>query len=120
MRLDRFNPANIRVRDAGGGGGFPGGGGGKLGCGGLVIVLIGALVFGIDPGQTARDLEFAILRQDPALDLSAPPAATSVMAGPAQLPLAVASFTGRTRELEALNGLVSGVPAMPRQHQALR
>lgn len=49
MRLDRFNPANINVSQ--GGGGFPGGGGGKLGCGTLVIALIGAVVFGIDPGQ---------------------------------------------------------------------
>ncbi|WP_159978122.1 MULTISPECIES: neutral zinc metallopeptidase [unclassified Novosphingobium] len=49
MRLTRFDPSNIRV--TGGGGGFPGGGGGKMGCGTLVIVLIGALVFGVDPGQ---------------------------------------------------------------------
>ncbi|MCB2079959.1 MAG: neutral zinc metallopeptidase [Novosphingobium sp.] len=53
MRLNKFNPANIRVRDhgSGGGGGFPGGGGGKLGCGTIVIVMIAALVFGVDPGQ---------------------------------------------------------------------
>ncbi|BBC72474.1 zinc metalloprotease [Altererythrobacter sp. B11] len=50
MRLDRFNPGNIRVR-SGGGGGFPGGGGGKIGCGGLVVVIVGALVFGVDPAQ---------------------------------------------------------------------
>lgn len=56
MRLDRFNPANIRVSDSGGGG-FPGGGGGKLGCGSIIIVLIGALVFGIDPGQMLGTLE---------------------------------------------------------------
>jgi len=49
MRLNRFDPSSIRVRQ--GGGGFPGGGGGKLGCGGLAVVLIGALVFGIDPAQ---------------------------------------------------------------------
>ena len=51
MRLNRFNPGSINVRGGGGGGGFPGGGGGKIGCGTLVIVLIGALVFGVDPGQ---------------------------------------------------------------------
>lgn len=51
MRLKRFNPSNISVRGGGGGGGFPGGGGGKLGCGGLVVVLIGAAVFGLDPAQ---------------------------------------------------------------------
>ncbi|RKF19296.1 zinc metalloprotease [Altericroceibacterium spongiae] len=50
MRLKRFDPSNIRVRGSGGGG-LPGGTGGKLGCGGLVIVLIGAVLFGIDPGQ---------------------------------------------------------------------
>lgn len=50
MRLNRFNPGSINVR-GGGGGRFPGGGGGKVGCGTLVVVLIGALVFGIDPGQ---------------------------------------------------------------------
>jgi predicted metalloprotease len=49
MRLNPFNTGSIDVR--GGGGGFPGGGGGQLGCGAIVIALIGALVFGIDPGQ---------------------------------------------------------------------
>ncbi len=58
MKLDRFNPANIRVRNHGSGGsGFPGGGGGKLGCGSIVIVLIAALVFGVDPGQMLGTLE---------------------------------------------------------------
>lgn len=51
MRLNPFNPDNIRVRDHGGGGGFPGGGGGQLGCGAIVIALIGSIVFGIDPAQ---------------------------------------------------------------------
>ncbi|SFG31778.1 hypothetical protein SAMN05518801_11623 [Novosphingobium sp. CF614] len=55
MRLNRFDPGNIRVSQ--GGGGFPGGGGGKLGCGTLVIALIGALVFGIDPGQMLGTIE---------------------------------------------------------------
>ena len=49
MRLNPFNPNDIRVRrGGGGGGGLPGG---KIGCGGLVVVLIGALVFGIDPAS---------------------------------------------------------------------
>jgi predicted metalloprotease len=65
MRLDRFNPANIRVRDHGGGGGFPGGGGGKLGCGTIVIALIAALVFGVDPGQMLGTLE-QVQQQAPA------------------------------------------------------
>jgi len=50
MRLGPFDPNNIRV-EGGSGGGFPGGGRGQLGCGAIVIALIGALVFGIDPGQ---------------------------------------------------------------------
>ena len=56
MRLNPFNPGSINVR-RGGGGGFPGGGGGKLGCGAIVIALIGALVFGIDPGQMLGTME---------------------------------------------------------------
>lgn len=52
MRLNRFDPSNIRVGTTGGGGGFPGGGGGKVGCGTIVIALIAALVFGVDPMQT--------------------------------------------------------------------
>jgi predicted metalloprotease len=49
MRLNPFDPGSIRVRR--GGGGLPGGRGGQLGCGAIAIALIGALVFGIDPGQ---------------------------------------------------------------------
>ena len=58
MRLNPFDPDSINVRR--GGGGFPGGGGGQLGCGAIVIALIGALVFGIDPGQmlgTMQDVQ---------------------------------------------------------------
>lgn len=51
MRLNPFSPGSIRVEDQRGGGGFPGGGGGKLGCGTLVIALIAAVVFGVDPAQ---------------------------------------------------------------------
>jgi predicted metalloprotease len=50
MRLNPFNPDNIRVRGGGGGGG----GGmraGGMGCGGLIVVLIGVFVFGADPQQ---------------------------------------------------------------------
>jgi len=68
---------------------------------------------GIDPGQALRDLETAILRQDPAL--SAPAAAATLAAPPApvpaQLPSAVPAFTGRTAELarlDALAGLDAG------------
>ena len=48
MRLNRFDPSSINVR-GGGGGGFPGGAGGGIGCGTLVIALVAALVFGVDP-----------------------------------------------------------------------
>lgn len=54
MRLPRFNPRNVDVRSGGGGGGIPSG---KLGCGTIVIVLIGALVFGIDPAQMLGTVE---------------------------------------------------------------
>ncbi len=58
MRLNKFNPANIRVRDQrGGGGGFPGGGGGKLGCGTLLIVLAVAYFTGADPAQLLSGLD---------------------------------------------------------------
>ena len=50
MRLNRFNPGSINVR-GGGGGGFPGGVGGGAGCGTIVIALIAALVFGVDPSS---------------------------------------------------------------------
>lgn len=54
MRLPRFNPANIDVRGGGSGGGMPGG---KLGCGTILIVIIGALVFGVGPGQMLGTVE---------------------------------------------------------------
>ena len=55
MRLNPFNPKSIKVRRGGtGGGGMPGG---KLGCGGIVIVLIAALVFGVDPAQMMGTLQ---------------------------------------------------------------
>jgi predicted metalloprotease len=57
MRLNPFNPGSINVR-RGGGGGFPGGKG-SLGCGGLVIVLVAALVFGVDPAQMLGTMEAA-------------------------------------------------------------
>jgi predicted metalloprotease len=56
MRLNPFNPDNIDVGRSGSGR-FPGGGGGQLGCGAIVIALIGALVFGIDPSQMLGSME---------------------------------------------------------------
>jgi len=56
MKLRRFNPANIRVRSGGGGGGLARGGG-TLGCGTIVIVIVAALVFGVDPAQMLGTIE---------------------------------------------------------------
>ena len=55
MRLNPFNPGSINVRrGGGGGGGLPGG---KMGCGGLIVVLIGVVVFGVDPAQMMGTVE---------------------------------------------------------------
>ncbi len=51
MRLNRFDTSKIKVRSSNGGRGMPGGRAGGVGCGTIVIVAIGALVFGIDPAQ---------------------------------------------------------------------
>lgn len=60
MKLDDFDPGNIDIQDQRGGrGGFGlpmGIGGGKLGCGTIVIAIIAALVFGVDPGQMIGQL----------------------------------------------------------------
>lgn len=58
MRLGPFDTSRIKVRssnDGGGGGGGMGAGG--VGCGTLVIALIGAVVFGLDPMQTIGTLQ---------------------------------------------------------------
>lgn len=60
MRLDDFDPNSVDIEDQRGGGGMRlpiGGGGGRLGCGTLVIVLIAALVFGVDPAQMLGGLQ---------------------------------------------------------------
>jgi uncharacterized protein len=57
MRLDDFDPNAINIEDQRGGGFSMGGAGGKVGCGTLVIALIGALVFGIDPTAMLGGLE---------------------------------------------------------------
>ena len=58
MRLDEFDPNAIDVADQRSGGGLrmPGGGG-KVGCGTLVVVLIAAAVFGVDPAQMLGQLD---------------------------------------------------------------
>jgi uncharacterized protein len=53
MRLGPFDTSEIKVRGGGGGGRAAGG----LGCGTIVIALIAALVFGVDPMQTIGLIE---------------------------------------------------------------
>lgn len=64
MKLDDFDPSAIDVEDQRGGnfGGIGGGlplglGGGKLGCGTIVIALIAAAVFGVNPLQLIGALQ---------------------------------------------------------------
>ena len=64
MRLDEFDPDAIKVEDQRGGR-MPGGRGGQIGCGSLVIALIAALVFGVDPSQMLGQMEQG---QGPAID----------------------------------------------------
>ena len=52
MRLGPFDTSRINVRSSNDGGGGGMGRAGGVGCGTLVIALIGAVVFGIDPLQT--------------------------------------------------------------------
>lgn len=49
MRLNPFDTSKINVRSSRGGGMGKAGG---VGCGAIVIALIGAVVFGVDPSQT--------------------------------------------------------------------
>src|SRR5215469_7699560 len=62
---------------------------------------------GIDPSQVLRDLETAILQQDPSLEAPARGVApaTSAVPVPAQLPAAVPAFTGRGAELASLDAI---------------
>jgi hypothetical protein len=52
MRLGPFDTSRINVRSSDGGGGGGAGRAGGIGCGTLVIALIGAVVFGVDPMAT--------------------------------------------------------------------
>ena len=50
MRLGPYDSSDIDVRSSGGGGGMRRAGG--IGCGTILIALVGAVVFGLDPMQT--------------------------------------------------------------------
>ena len=73
---------------------------------------------GIDPSQALRDLETAILRQDPSLDAPAPAAtlrsASPAAPVPAQLPPTVPVFAGRSAQLASLDAILpSETPGGP-------
>lgn len=57
MRLDEFDPDSVKVEDQRGSRFSVGARGGQVGCGTLVIALIAALVFGVDPSQMLGGLE---------------------------------------------------------------
>lgn len=57
MRLNPFDTSKIKVRSSNGSGGGGMRRAGGVGCGTLVIAIIGALVFGLDPQQTIGMLE---------------------------------------------------------------
>lgn len=59
MRLNPFNPNSVRVTRGNSGGRRRMGGAGGIGCGGIVIVLIGVLLFGADPAQMMGMVEGA-------------------------------------------------------------
>ena len=63
MRLDDFDPRDINVEDQRGGRMPIGVKGGSIGCGTLVIALIAALVFGVDPARLLGGLEQAQQQQ---------------------------------------------------------
>jgi DNA-binding SARP family transcriptional activator/tetratricopeptide (TPR) repeat protein len=71
---------------------------------------------GIEPGADLRDLEQAILRQEPVLSWT-PPRDSAIAAAqpprPRQLPMAVATFAGRQREIATLDRLLEQMDHLP-------
>lgn len=70
MRLGPFDTSRINVRSSSDGGGGGVGRAGGIGCGTLVIALIGAVVFGIDPMQTIGMVQSVQQQSAPADDNS--------------------------------------------------
>ena len=77
---------------------------------------------GLVPGPAARELETAILQQDPSLDVLAPPAVVRPVPAPAdspatpvpaQLPPPVAAFAGRDAEVARLDDILPGPDSEP-------
>jgi uncharacterized protein len=69
MRLDDYDPNAVNIEDqrgSGGGFGMPmGGRGGSIGCGTIIIALIAAFFFGVDPSQLIGGMEQAQQQQVP-------------------------------------------------------
>lgn len=66
MRLDDFDPRDINIEDQRGGMLPIGMRGGSIGCGTLVIALIAAVVFGVDPTQMLGGIQQAQEQAGPA------------------------------------------------------
>jgi DNA-binding SARP family transcriptional activator len=70
---------------------------------------------GVLPGTALRDLYTAVLRQEPSVASTEPPAATGPVSSaypvPAQLPPAIVAFAGRERETAGLDGVLDRTPA---------
>ncbi|TDE32981.1 AfsR/SARP family transcriptional regulator [Nonomuraea mesophila] len=85
-------------------------------------VMVGEL--GVEPGEVLQRIQQAVLRRDPALDLSSPAQrATLVRAAvPHELPADTRAFTARTAEIawvrRALTSAVPGRPAVVAVHGA--
>ena len=59
MRLDDFDPNSVNIGDQRGSKFSVGGAGGKVGCGSIVIAIIAAVFFGVDPGQMLGTMQEA-------------------------------------------------------------
>ncbi|MFB9839498.1 AfsR/SARP family transcriptional regulator, partial [Actinoallomurus acaciae] len=66
---------------------------------------------GLEPGPRLRDLQRAILVNDPALDLPRRESPSAQV--PAELPLDIATFTGRSGEVERLRAMLTADPGSP-------
>jgi len=66
MRLDDFDPNSVDVEDQRGGMLPIGLSGGRIGCGTIVVALIAALVFGVDPTQMLGGIQEAQQQQQQA------------------------------------------------------
>jgi predicted metalloprotease len=95
MRLDDFDPQDLNVEDQRGGLLPIGMRGGSIGCGTLVIALIGALVFGVDPTQMLGGLDQAQERTGP----------VQTQAGPKSLAESCAVDEGSRESCNALASL---------------